>query len=110
MQCKGKTKTGEPCKNQYGLVNGYCRFHQDQNNQEQNPSSIPSMNNLEDDNVNDSYPETENNYNAEENNSSISSTENYSSNNNTQLYWFMVALISILFLFFYVSSRKTNNC
>ena len=29
-QCKGKTKSGKRCKIRQGLVNGYCKFHSDQ--------------------------------------------------------------------------------
>ncbi len=30
MQCKGITKSGNPCKVSVGLSDGYCRMHQDQ--------------------------------------------------------------------------------
>jgi hypothetical protein len=30
-QCKGKTKSGTPCKLTGNLIDGYCRLHQDQN-------------------------------------------------------------------------------
>ena len=29
-QCKGITKSGKRCKIKQGLVNGYCKFHSDQ--------------------------------------------------------------------------------
>ena len=40
QQCKGKTKSGAPCKNKGEFSNGYCRLHQDQAPAE--PSSKPA--------------------------------------------------------------------
>lgn len=39
-QCKGITKSGERCKNTRNLVNGYCRLHVSQSDQQDEPTVV----------------------------------------------------------------------
>lgn len=91
-QCKGKTKSGKRCKIRQGLINGYCKFHKDQDTESEDKS------------INDTH---EDDYQNEE-----KTFEDVACDVNKGLSGFVlifIAIITFIIFMFFKRSRKRKS-
>lgn len=91
-QCKGKTKSGRRCKIKQGLVNGYCKFHSDQDTER------------EDKGINEPLEDDYNN--SEETFADVASDVNKGLSGIVLIF---IAIITFIIFMFFKRSRKRKS-